>query len=537
MSEPRWRRLVRNLVLVTAPAAALLSFGVVTGFAADKTIEATGNSLANYAWTPSTATVSTGGTVEFKNNSASIPHGLAFESPPAAPSCPGVPTGPSGGMSWSGTCTFSQAGTYQFHCTVHPAQMTGTITVTGGPEAPSVTTEAATSVSETGATLNGFVNPHGQATTYWFEWGTSETYGNETTHESAGSDTLNHAKSAPLTGLEPETTYHFTMKANNTTGTTKGTDHTFRTPGLPTVTTKPATGVGGTEATLVGLVNPNSQPNAKYFFNWGTEPTYGHKTAEKSVTGSTPVTKTELVTTGLSPNTAYHFQVVLKYGASGEVKGSDEMFTTLNVPPPLATTGSATGIGATGATVEGTVNAHGQQTTYFFNYGLTPSYGAKTAEVSIGKGTSDQGVNALLAELLPDTTYHYQLVAKSIGGTTPGADQMFTTTSEVVVPPPVEERPPPPPPGEEVAPPDTKIAPKPPAKTHDRTPTIKFSASAAGASFQCSVDSNPFKACRSPFTAPSLKPGRHRIRVKAVLGGVSDPTPASYSFKVLAKKK
>ena len=104
--------------------------------------------------------------------------------------------------------------------------------------------------------------------------------------------------------------------------------------------------------------------------------------------------------------------------------------------------------------------------------------------------------------------------------------------------PPPEERPPPPPPtAEEVTPPDTKIAPKPPAKTHDRTPTIKFKASVAGASFQCSVDSKPFKACRSPFTAPSLKPGRHRIRVKAVVGGVTDPTPASYSFKVLAKKK
>jgi hypothetical protein len=58
-----------------------------------------------------------------------------------------------------------------------------------------------------------------------------------------------------------------------------------------------------------------------------------------------------------------------------------------------------------------------------------------------------------------------------------------------------------------------------------------------GAAFQCSVDSKPFKACRSPFTAPSLKPGRHRIRVKAVASGLADPSPASVSFKVVAKKK
>ena len=105
--------------------------------------------------------------------------------------------------------------------------------------------------------------------------------------------------------------------------------------------------------------------------------------------------------TGLSPETEYHFQVVVKYGAT-EIKGLDKTFTTLNIPPPLATTGSATGISATGATVEGTVNAKGQPTTYYFNYGLTSSYGAKTAEVSAGKGTTALGVSALLAELLPE---------------------------------------------------------------------------------------------------------------------------------------
>jgi hypothetical protein len=89
----------------------------------------------------------------------------------------------------------------------------------------------------------------------------------------------------------------------------------------------------------------------------------------------------------------------------------------------------------------------------------------------------------------------------------------------------------------EATPPDTKITLKPPAKTHDRTPTIKFSATGAGASFLCSVDTKPFKPCHSPFTTPSLKPGRHKIRVKAVVGSVADPTPASYSFKVVGAAK
>jgi hypothetical protein len=50
------------------------------------------------------------------------------------------------------------------------------------------------------------------------------------------------------------------------------------------------------------------------------------------------------------------------------------------------------------------------------------------------------------------------------------------------------------------------------------------------------VDRKAFKTCRSPFTAPPLKPGRHKIRVRAVVGGIADPTPASCGFKVLAKQ-
>ena len=41
--------------------------------------------------------------------------------------------------------------------------------------APIVITSAATSVTTTGARLNGSVNPNGRSTTAWFEWGTSPT--------------------------------------------------------------------------------------------------------------------------------------------------------------------------------------------------------------------------------------------------------------------------------------------------------------------------------------------------------------------------
>jgi len=90
-------------------------------------------------------------------------------------------------------------------------------------------------------------------------------------------------------------------------------------------------------------------------------------------------------------------------------------------------------------------------------------------------------------------------------------------------------------PAKRAAPPNTILSGKPAARTHDRTPTLRFRASAAGARYQCKVDRGPFKACRSPFTAPPLGPGSHTLRVRALLGGLADPTPATAAFKVVTK--
>ena len=86
-----------------------------------------------------------------------------------------------------------------------------------------------------------------------------------------------------------------------------------------------------------------------------------------------------------------------------------------------------------------------------------------------------------------------------------------------------------------MTPPETKITLKPPAKTHDRTPTIKFSARVSGVDLPVQLDGKPYKKCRSPFTAPRLGPGSHTFRVRARHGGDTDPSPATYRFKVFSK--
>lgn len=102
--------------------------------------------------------------------------------------------------------------------------------------------------------------------------------------------------------------------------------------------------------------------------------------------------------------------------------------------PPSVTTGSASSIGESSATVNGTVNPNGQATTYYFRYGTTTSYGMQTSPANAGSGTTPVGVHATLGGLTANTTYHYQLVAQSSSGTTNGADQTLTTgLSQAVV--------------------------------------------------------------------------------------------------------
>lgn len=95
----------------------------------------------HHAWRPSQVTLGVGGVVMLRNPTT-VAHGVEWVG--AKPTCSsGVPVGTSpaaSGKEWSGSCTFAQAGTYTFYCTVHGPEMTGTITVTAaGTPAPGPT--------------------------------------------------------------------------------------------------------------------------------------------------------------------------------------------------------------------------------------------------------------------------------------------------------------------------------------------------------------------------------------------------------------
>jgi hypothetical protein len=96
-------------------------------------------------------------------------------------------------------------------------------------------------------------------------------------------------------------------------------------------------------------------------------------------------------------------------------------------PPPTVTTGEASTVKSEEATLSGTINPESLDTKYYFEYGITSSYGMRTAEINAGSGTSGLVASAAIAELEPGVTYHFRLVAASVTGTTPGEDRTFTT--------------------------------------------------------------------------------------------------------------
>ncbi|HET9103712.1 MAG TPA: fibronectin type III domain-containing protein [Solirubrobacteraceae bacterium] len=101
---------------------------------------------------------------------------------------------------------------------------------------------------------------------------------------------------------------------------------------------------------------------------------------------------------------------------------------------PTATTGTATSIGASGATLNGTVDPNKQSTTYSFQYGPTTAYG-KTTPVTTVAGNAGKSVSAAITGLAPMTVYHFRVTATNASGQAMGQDVRFTTTA-VGTPPP-----------------------------------------------------------------------------------------------------
>ena len=98
---------------------------------------------------------------------------------------------------------------------------------------------------------------------------------------------------------------------------------------------------------------------------------------------------------------------------------------------PSVLTVAASGIGATGATLNGTVSSNGAATTVSFNYGLTTGYGstAAAAQSPLAASASGASVSLTLTGLTCGTTYNFRVTATNSVGTSNGGNLSFTTAA------------------------------------------------------------------------------------------------------------
>jgi lysophospholipase L1-like esterase len=197
---------------------------------------------------------------------------------------------------------------------------------------PTVVTSAATSITTTGGTLNGTVNPNGLATDAYFEYGTDPTL---VTHSTTSTQAMGSGGSAapitaPVSSLTPGATYYFRVVATNAGGTQKGTPIlSFTTPLSPAVTTGVPTSITTTSAVFNGTANPNGL-STDAWFEYGTNPSLPSwtNTSPTQVMGSgfSPVSYSKSVS-GLSSYTTYYYRAAAS-NSGGTQKGVIKSFLT-----------------------------------------------------------------------------------------------------------------------------------------------------------------------------------------------------------------
>ncbi|MFZ2831684.1 MAG: hypothetical protein WAZ40_00860 [Minisyncoccia bacterium] len=214
---------------------------------------------------------------------------------------------------------------------------------------PYVSTNSASLVSQSGATLNGYVTSNGTNTSTAFEWGTSSSFGNITPYTNYGAGSTSFT--SPLYNLNSNTTYYYRAVAQSAYGTVYGSTLSFTTTGssnnnqnpvygdVPTATTLLATEVTRTNARLNGLVFSSNGQNSTAWFEWGTNANLGNKTQSVNA-GALSVVKHSDYISGLSQGQTYYYRIVAE-NASGKVYGAVNSFVAdvnTYVPPTVVRT-------------------------------------------------------------------------------------------------------------------------------------------------------------------------------------------------------
>ena len=298
-------------------------------------------------------------------------------------------------------------------------------------EPPVAVTGAADSLTETTANLNGSVDPNGTATTYHFEYGTSAGYGLVTPEADAGAGTDPAAVQAPITGLTRNTTYHYRLVATQGTVPVFGADRTFRTATGPVPPRVKATGSREVQLAQRAADHPGRPQRAGDDRALRVRPLdrlrlpHRHHRRRQRPTATS---RSRWRSTGLRPNTRYHFRAVAT-NAAGTTRSLDRSFVTTREPtgisvalaPSKVTWGQdLTVIGRIRGIAVGGTGVALERQSFPFQSGFS-EVARKTAK---SDGTFQFNVSSLFQ------TTHYRVVTLT---KTPVASRVYTASSAVKV--------------------------------------------------------------------------------------------------------
>jgi len=340
------------------------------------------------------------------------------------------------GCSGTGNCVLSMTTS---------RSVSATFTTTG--VAPTVSTNSATGVTVSSATLNGSANPNSLATAGWFRYDTSDpgicsdSFGTRIPFSggtSLGSGSSPVAYSETPSGLSSNTTYYFCAVASSSAGMGFGNLASFTTstaPAVPTVTTPTKSSIASTSATLGANVTSLGAPASISARGtcYGTSP---NPTTNCVAEGGTTTGTFTHSRTGLTPSTLYYYRGYAT-NATGTGYSADDTFTTsVAVSAPTVVTNAATNLTTSSATLNGSANPNNASTTGWFRYSTTnpgscnDSFGTRipsSGGSSLGSGSSPVAYSQTPVGLSSNMTYYFCAIASNSVGTSYGSVVSFKT--------------------------------------------------------------------------------------------------------------
>ncbi len=291
--------------------------------------------------------------------------------------------------------------------------------------APGINNTSTANIGKDQAEISATINPSGATTQYYFEYGETTSYGSSSLPIDIAPSTDDVAVDLILENLHPASEYHFRVVATNNVGKTMSDDNVFTTLAAPPlIQVNGIENISAEQAQINVLITPlNSESIA--FIEYGTSTDYGNYSDIINIGSGRDQSAVAMKLTNLTAATNYHYRLVAS-NIAGMTYGNDMTFTT-DAAPPHVTTISADEIGSQAAQINAWVNPRNSETTYYFEYGPTTSYGSLTASINAGAGGALIDANQILSNLEIATEYHYRIVAINIAGTSYGDDISFTT--------------------------------------------------------------------------------------------------------------